>query len=396
MAFGLEPANDGPLSGLSVVELGEGTAGPFAAKLLGDFGAEVVKIEIGEGDGSRRRGPFPDGRYDPNASGLFQYLNANKFGIKLDLARKSDRQSLSKLVARADVFVSNLDVDVLGGYGLKPPDLRTNFPELIIATVSPYGTTGPWAREKGDELTAYAASGLAYSTPGMPDAAEDLEREAPLHPNCFVAETIAGLTASVATMGAVLGKAGDGGGSHVDISIQATIAGLQIRDLAQVSYADATYNRLINPVTTGRMPNFYLPCKDGYVAVAAPLEMHWERLVAAMGAPQWAFDAKFSSIDSRIAHWVELRLKLIDWTTTVLSDEMEQIALEYQLPMFAYYPVEKMANSAHVHARASLVDIEVGGRPAKMPGAPLRMRSCGWLFRRPAPRLGEHNSLLGF
>lgn len=180
----------GPLAGLSVVELGDGTAGPYAAKMLGDFGAEVVKVETPEGDSSRRRGPFPDGKPDPEASGLYLYLNINKLGVSFDIATPAGRFAIDRLLSTADIFISNLPAETLRRFDLDPAVLRERYPQLIVTTISPFGSTGPWAERKGDELVTYAMSGMAYSTPGMPDAAEDLERELPLHPAAFAAETI--------------------------------------------------------------------------------------------------------------------------------------------------------------------------------------------------------------
>ena len=197
------PSASGPLSGLSVVELGDGTSGPYAAKLLGDFGAEVMKIEVPAGDSSRQRGPFPDGKTDPEASGLFLYLNINKYGACLDIERRN--LALDDLLARADIFITNFSAEALARADIRPTDLRARYPQLVVTTISPFGSTGPWANRKGDDLVTFAMSGMAYSTPGMPDAADDLEREPPLHPGCFVGETIAGLVAAMGTLSAVLG-----------------------------------------------------------------------------------------------------------------------------------------------------------------------------------------------
>ena len=201
----------GPLAGLSVVELGDGTAGPYAAKLLGDFGAEVVKVEGPEGDSTRRRGPFPDGRPDPEASGLFLYLNINKRGVVLDFDSEDGRRALDRLLAPADIFITNLPIERLQAAGVAPEELRARYPRLIVTTITPFGMKGPWAERRGDELVTYAMAGIAYSTPGMPDAANDLEREPPLHPACFAAETIAGLCAGLATLTARAGPGQDPG-----------------------------------------------------------------------------------------------------------------------------------------------------------------------------------------
>ena len=307
----------GPLAGLSVVELGDGTAGPYAAKLLGDFGGEVVKIEGPEGDSTRRRGPFPDGRPDPEASGLFLYLNINKRGVVLDINSEDGRHALDRLLAPADIFITNLPTARLQAAGVVPAALRARYPRLIVTTITPFGLKGPWAGRRGDELVTYAMGGIAYSTPGMPDAANDLEREPPLHPACFAAETITGLCAGLATLTAVLGRAKTQDGCHLDVSQQAAVASMQHRDVTSHSYLGGTFNRLLNPTTIGRMPNFYLPCKDGYVTIPAPMDVHWERLVEAMGNPAWALTPEFSTSPARTANWIELRMRLIDWTMTL-------------------------------------------------------------------------------
>jgi len=380
----------GALAGMRVVEWSEGVAGAYAAKLLGDFGAEVVKVETPEGDPARRRGPFPDARPDPEASGLFLYLNVNKRGIVLDADHAHDRARLDGLLARADVFVTDSPADRLDAAGVAPAALRTRHPRLVATTLSPFGSEGPWAGRRGDDIVTWAASGFAYASPGIPDAAADLDREPPLHPACFVAETIAGLVAATATLAAFHGRAATNEGCHVEVSQQAAVAAMLHRDVTAYSYSGLAYDRLLNPAVIGRMPNFYLPCRDGYVALAAPLELHWERLVEAMGNPAWARAPGFATAAARVVNWAELRLKLIEWTMTLTGDELYALASRQQIPTFPFWPVRRMVASEQVRERGSLVGIEAGGRPARMPGAPFAMQGTPWALRRPAPRLGEH------
>jgi crotonobetainyl-CoA:carnitine CoA-transferase CaiB-like acyl-CoA transferase len=384
----------GALAGLSVVELGDGTAAPFAAKMLGDFGGDVIKVEGPGGDSTRRRGPFPDGKVDPEASGLFLYLNINKLGVMLDLEREDARRAMQRLLAEADVFITNRPVEQLRAAGLAPDVLRRRFPRLVIATLSPFGSNGPWADRHGDELVTYAMGGLAYSTPGMPDASADLYDEPPLHPTCFAAETIAGLSCATAIMVAVNGRELTQQGCHIDISQQAAVAAMQIRDVMNSSYGSTRYNRLLNPITIGRMPNFYLPCQDGYVTVAAPMDIHWQRLVEAMGEPAWAKSADYASSAARTANWIALRDKLIEWTMTLTGDALHVLAEKYQLPIFPFYSIRKMAESEHARARRTLVEVKLGERKGRMPAAPVGMRATPWAMRYPAPRLGEHSDLV--
>ena len=383
-------ADQGPLAGLRVVELGEGTAGPYAAKLLGDFGAEVIKVEDPGGDPTRRRGPFPDDRPDPEASGLFHYLNTNKHGIVLDFDGCAGRDALARLLAGADIFVTNLPAQRLQAAGATPVELRARYPALIVTSILPFGNDGPWAGFRGDELVTYAMGGMAYGTPGMPDAARDIEAEPPLHPACYAAETMTGLIAATATLTAVLNRTHTGAGCHVELSQHAAVAAMQHRDMTTYAYLGGTHNRLLNPKNIGRMPNFYLPCKDGYVTIAAPMDIHWERLVEAMGKPDWALTAAYADSGARIANWVELRRLLTEWTMTVTGDELYALAGREQLPVFPFYPVRKVVDCAHVAARESVVAFDLGGRPGRMPAAPVAMRGTPWAVRRPAPRKGEH------
>lgn len=384
----------GPLADLKVVELGDGTAGPFAAKMLGDYGADVVKIETGAGDSSRRRGPFPNSSTDPEASGLFHYLNTNKLGLRLDFSRPGDRTMLDRLLARADILVTNLPAAGLRDADAEPQALRRRHPRLIVTTISPFGCVGPWSTRRGDELVTYAMGGLAYATPGMPDAAEDLEREPPLHPDCFAAETLAGIAAATGTMAAVHGRRLTGMGCHIDLAQQAAVAVMQNRDVTTCAYLGVPYARQITATFFGRMPNFYVPCKDGYVVLAAPVDHQWDRLVEAMGSPAWASTPQFATVGARGQNWAELRLKLIAWTMNLTGAELFALAGKLRAPFFQFYALSQMAGSEHVAERGSLVDIELGGRPARMPGAPIGMRGTPWTLRRAAPRLGEHNAVV--
>jgi crotonobetainyl-CoA:carnitine CoA-transferase CaiB-like acyl-CoA transferase len=384
----------GPLAGLRVLEIGSGTNAPYAAKLLGDFGACVIKVESAEGDGSRARGPFPSDRFDPEASGLYSYLNTNKFGMVADLDSRADQEAIHRLLIDCDVLITNLPEAVLTRTGLAPSALRKRFPSLVITTLSPFGPDPVWGNRQGDELVTFAMGGLAYSTPGMPDAADDREAEPPLHPNCFAAETLTGLVGANATLAALNHRAHAGQGSHIELSQHATVASLQHRDVTTHSYLGGEYERLLNPLTIGRMPNFYLPCRDGWVTIAAPMVEHWNRLVAGMGHPEWATSARFSTPKARTENWVELRNRLIDWTMTLTGDQLFDFANEQQLPIFPFYSVKTVSGTDHVRARGSLVTVPLGDTTARMPAAPVGMRRTPWSIRRPAPRLGEHDDAL--
>jgi len=152
----------GLLDGVSVIECGQGIAASFAAKLMADLGADVVKVEPPQGDSARRRGPFPGDLSDPEKSGLFIYLNANKRGVTINLSQDEGRALLTGLIRGADILIHNVhpsDRDVLG---LGSEGLAEHFPRLIITTVSPFGDTGPYRDWRAYSLNVVHAGRMGF------------------------------------------------------------------------------------------------------------------------------------------------------------------------------------------------------------------------------------------
>ena len=387
---------EGALAGLRVVELGEGVAVPYAGKLLADLGADVAKVEPPEGDRARRAGPFPGGRPDPEASALFLYGNTNKRGLVLDVADANDRRALDSLLGQADLLLTDRTPPELATLRLRERDLAARHPRLVTVAVTPFGIDGPRARWRGGELAAWAASGLAHGTPGLPDSAASAEAEPPLHPGSPISETITGVTAAVAALAALFGRdgygaaSGTGRGSFLDLSMQAAVASLEQRDHIAWSYARFPANRLATSI--GRMPNCYLPCSDGYVALAAPWDHQWRRLVTLLGDPEWAHSPLFSTADARGENWDALKLLLGEWSGRLRGAEITRQAGEHGLPFFHFHAIADLASSAQVAERESIVAAPCGGATMQIPGAPMRLAGTPWRLQRPAPALGEHTA----
>jgi crotonobetainyl-CoA:carnitine CoA-transferase CaiB-like acyl-CoA transferase len=389
-------AAPGALDGLRVVELGEGVAAPYAAKLFADLGAEVVKTEPPAGDRTRAAGPFPGDAHpgdgaDPKASALFLYENTNKRGVVLDVHAVDGGHALDELVARADVLLTDRPPAELDALGLTAARLAERHPKLVTVAITPFGLDGPRAGWRGDELTAWATSGLAHGTPGLPDSVEDGPAEPPLHPAAPIAEMITGVTAAVGALMALRGRDApeeEARGAFIDLSMQAAVASLEQRDHIAWSYGGLSLNRLATSI--GRMPNCYLPCADGYVAVAAPWDHQWERLVVMLGEPEWARSPLFVTAEARGENWEALKLLLSEWSTSLRGEEITRLASEHGLPFFHFHSVAAVAGSAQVAARGSLVEARAGEATLRMPGAPMQLHGTPWLLRRPAPALGEH------
>lgn len=384
----------GALDGLRVVELAEGVAAPYAGKLLADLGADVVKVEPPGGDRARAAGPFPGDRPDPDASMLFLYENTNKRGVMLDVHTRAGGRALDALLGRADVLLTDRPAAELDALRLTAEGLTDRHARLVTIAITPFGLDGPRAGWRGDELTAWATSGLAHGTPGLPDSVEDAGAEPPLHPGAPIAETITGVTAATAALVALFGRDGRGAGegtgrgAFLDLSMQAAAASLEQRDHIAWSYAGLSLNRLATSI--GRMPNCYLPCADGYVAVAAPWDHQWRRLVTLLGEPAWALSPLFGTAEARGENWEALKLLLGEWTSALRGEEITRQAGEHGLPFFHFHPVSALAGSPQVVARGSFIEVACGDSTLRMPGAPMQLRGTPWRLRRPAPSLGEH------
>jgi hypothetical protein len=162
---GLEPMKRLPLDGVRVVECGDGVAAAFATKLMALLGAEVIKVESPQGDSARFRGPFFDDRIDPEASGLFLYLNADKSSVSLDLRAPSDRARLDELLAAADILVHNIPPRERASFQMESPIILAAHPDLIVTGISAYGDYGPRAQWRAYELNMIHAGGVAALAP---------------------------------------------------------------------------------------------------------------------------------------------------------------------------------------------------------------------------------------
>lgn len=378
------------LDGVRVVEYTEMASASFCARLLGDAGADVVKVEPPEGDGYRKRGPFPDGHPDPDWSGMFLYLNANKRGVGLDRQDSRQNATFSDLLAKADILVVGGQSDEIVRQGLRREVFEKFNPGLIVCVITPFGLSGPNSGYVGDDLTAVASGGLSFATPGVPDGVEDPAREPPLTANTPLAELMTGVLGSAACVAALLARRFSGQGCEIDLSLQEGVAAVMPYELAHAAYHEPKKRELLG---FALMPNVYMPCKDGYVVIMAVLEGHWRNLMAAAGSPDWAELEVFASARERARNWDALEPLLLEWTMSHTGEEIARLAQERGVPCFPAYAVGQMMESPHVTERGFLQEFtSPGGRSFKLPGHPIRMSATPWRSFRPAPRLGQHTA----
>jgi crotonobetainyl-CoA:carnitine CoA-transferase CaiB-like acyl-CoA transferase len=381
----------GALGGLRVIEYGGMVLAAYAAKLMADLGAEVIKVEPPEGDPSRRRGPYPKGMDgDPEASGLFLYLNANKRGVSLDLAQSRDLDALFRLLETADVFIHNSGVEEARALGFDYDSIGSRFPKLVYTWVTPFGLTGPHANWVAENLTIISAGGWASVTPGNSPYAD----EPPLAAFGRQGEFQAATHAAVATMGALFARRKTGQGQLVEVSAQECIAAALELALVTYTYTGNVASRL--GIRTSA-PMEIMECKDGLIFVMTADPHQWDAFVHMMGDPEWASWEIFDDRFKRGANRDALRPLIEDWLLQHTVQEVFDMAGAARLPFAPVSNVADLLASPHLKSRGFFVKLRVPGNgEIAAPGAPYVLPGTPWEIRTPAPRLGEHNAeLLG-
>ncbi len=381
---------EGALSHLRVIDLTRGIAGPYATKLLADSGAEVIKIEPPEGDECRRLGPFPGDIPHSEKGGLFLYLNTSKKSVTLDVSTASGQVILKKLLDGADVLVDSERPGRMAGWGLSYEDLRERFPNLICASLTPFGLTGPYRDWDGNSLTAMAMSTIMYGT-GDPD------RE-PLAAGGAPGDFLAGIQLWVAILAAVAHRAREGRGLQVDLSMAEAAAAADEYNAAMYAFQGAIRRRYYSRHIFG-YPNGILPCKDGYVVVIPgaggfPSPAAGDAvspMALLMGDPELDQHPLFRSGADRMIRWREFDALVEPWLREHTPQEIVELAQALRMPFALVPSARDLLADPHLAARGFFeeVDHHDAGR-LRYPGAPFRMSETP-LASQPAPRKGQDN-----
>jgi benzylsuccinate CoA-transferase BbsF subunit len=374
----------GALRGIRILECGELVAAPYAAKLLGHLGADVVKIEPREGDPARRRPPFLRGEVHPERSGLHLYLNQAKRSVVLDWSRPAEVDRFHELAAAADALLVSGSPRSIEERGLTYERLRRVNPRLVVTTITPFGMTGPRRDWAATELIEVAAGGWLFISPGaLGDASLP-----PLKAFGQQADFQGGAHAAIATLGALRARMRTGRGEHVDASVQAAIASNLEMNFVHWTYARRVASRLGK---RGVGPWGIIQLADGGFFVGCAEEDQWARLVDYIGNPEWARSEIFADRVSRGANGDAL-MPLLE--AALGHMRCEEAYVELQERRVACSPVFDMAmllRSDHLGAREFFVEVDHpdAGR-LTYPGAPYKLSRTPWEVVRPAPRLGAH------
>jgi crotonobetainyl-CoA:carnitine CoA-transferase CaiB-like acyl-CoA transferase len=388
----------GLLSDVYVLELSQRISGPYCGKILANLGAKVIKIEPPAGDEARRLGPFPHDTPHPEKSGLFLWLNANKYGITLDLTAPEGRKQLQKLAKMAHILIENHTEGQPDEPGLGYEALRALNPGIVLTSIRPFGHWGPYDGFKASDLVLFHMSGNAHSLLGPVD---EPDKEPPIRAGGHQAELAVGMAAATATLSALYRQRMTGVGCHVHLSAFEALVNQLISGLANCAYGQPAPPRDLRQVQDAAIGGMVsaiggvLPCRDGYVAISPREEAQWQRWLAVMGHPAWASEARYATREARQQNSTALWALLSEWSRQHSKHDIARWGQEQRIPCFPVNTVEDLLRDEHLAARRFFVDIEhsVAGR-LTYPGVPYILSHTPLpLQARPAPLLGQHNDL---
>ncbi len=376
-----EAFKNGPLSNLRVIELGTLLAGPFCGQLLGDFGAEVIKVEPpGQGDPMRSWGRE---KAAGGKSLWWPVVARNKKAITLDLRQAEGQALLKELVAKADFLLENFRPGTMEKWGLGYDELSKINPGLIMIRVSGYGQTGPYAKQAGFGAIGEAMGGLRYvvGDPSTP----------PSRMGISIGDSLAATFACVGALSALNYRAQTGRGQVVDSAIYEAV--LNMMESLVTEYDKTGYVReRTGAILPNVAPSNVYKTRDSLVLIAANQDTVFSRLAEAMGQPELAKDPRYVSHVARGANQRELDELVERWTQTLTTREVLDLMEKFGVPAGLIYRAPDMLEDPHFAARNAIREVEHPDfGTLKMQNVAPRLSTTPGGIRSPSPQLGEHN-----
>ena len=377
--------SSGPLAGLKVIELGQLIAGPFAAKTLADFGAEVIKIEApGGGDPQRQWRLIKDG-----TSVWWQVQSRNKRSLALDLKQPEAQQIVRQLVAEADVLIENFRPGAMEGWGLGPDALAALNPGLIMLRISGYGQTGPYRDRPGFGVVAEAMGGMRHLT-GEPG-------RVPVRVGVSIGDTLAALHGVIGILlalqhrhASVSSEAPKGRGQVIDVALYEAVFNCMESLLPEYSAFGAVRGPAGSALPGIAPTNAYLCADGGYALIAGNGDSIFKRLMQCIGRSDLAEDPALADNAGRVARVQELDAAIGQWTQTLTVQEVLQALERASVPAGKIYTVADIAADPHYAARGMLQQVTMShGSTMAVPGFVPKLSLTPASHRRDAPTLGQ-------
>ena len=370
-----------PLKGIKVVELARILAGPWAGQLLGDLGAEVIKVESKQGDDTRAWGPPFIERDNDVSAAYFHGCNRGKKSITVDLSTFKGQERIKKLVKESDILIENFKVGGLKKYGLDYESLKTKNKALIYCSITGFGQDGPYATRAGYDYIIQGMSGLMSITgePGGP----------PLKTGVAVTDIFTGIYASTAILAALHQRKETGLGQHIDMSLL---------DSAVAILANQGMNYLSTGNSPGRMGNFHpnlspyqvFECSDGHIIIATGNDQQYQRFCDILQCPELGKNPKFVSNAKRVENRHELdevlSRKTRNWKKAKLLKRCEVTSI----PAGPINSLDEVFSDKQIIHRGMKLSLD--GIPSIR--SPIRFSESELNLDKPSPKLGEHNSVI--
>ena len=367
-----------PLAGLRVIEMGQLIAGPFCGKTLGDFGAEVVKIEAtGGGDPLRGWRLLKEG-----TSVWWQVQSRNKKSVALDLRQQEAQEIARRLIAEADVLIENFRPGTLEAWGMAPEALQAVNPGLVILRISGYGQSGPYRDLPGFGLIGEAMGGLRHLTaePGR----------VPVRVGVSIGDTLAALHGVIGVLMALYHRKAHGGaGQVIDVALYEAVFNC-MESLMPEYDAFGVVRQPGGSALPGIAPSNAYPCEDGWVLVAGNGDSIFKRLMAAIGRQDLGEAPDLASNAGRVARVAEIDGAIADWTRAHTVDAVVQAMAAARVPAGKVYTAKDIAQDPHYQARGMLLEQPTrDGYSVRVPGIVPKLSATPGRVRASAPRLGD-------
>ena len=372
-----------PLAKLKVIEMGQLIAGPFAAKTLADFGADVIKIEPPKvGDALRKWRLLKDG-----TSVWWQVQSRNKRSLSLDLKQAEAQDIVRTLIAEADILIENFRPGTLEGWGLDPERLLELNPKLIILRISGYGQTGPYRDKPGFGVVAEAMGGLRHLTaePGR----------VPVRVGVSIGDTLASLHGVIGILLALQERHQSGKGQVIDIALYEAVFNCMESLLPEYS-AFGEVRQAGGSALPGIAPsNAYLCADGGYVLVAGNGDSIFKRLMDMIGRNDLASDPALENNDGRVARVAELDQAIGEWAKTMTTDQALELLDSVAVPAGKIYTVADIANDPHYKARGNIETIQMqDGTTLDVPAVIPKLSRTPGSIKTLAPNIGENTDAI--
>lgn len=372
------PLGPGALAGVRVIEMGQLIAGPFAAKTLGDFGADVVKIEApGSGDPLRNWRLLKEG-----TSVWWQVQSRNKRSIALDLRAAEGQAIARRLIAEADVLVENFRPGTLEGWGLGWEALHALNPGLVMLRISGYGQTGPYRDLPGFGAIGEAMGGLRHLT-GEPG-------RVPVRCGVSIGDTLAALHGTIGVLTALYHRKVNGGqGQVIDVALHEAVFNVMESLLPEYS-AFGAVREAAGSALPGIAPSNAYPCADGYVLVAGNGDSIFRRLMEAIGRPDLGRAPDLADNAGRVKRVDEIDAAIGAWTQRRSVAAVLEVLVAARVPAGRVYTAKDIAEDSHYRARDMILNQPTrDGYEVEVPGFVPKLSATPGSLRRSAPRLGD-------